>query len=52
MGFQTNQAQFVPQVQPLVLVNLQEYNLKTTLPEKKEYLGNLIYDFIEQRYSE
>lgn len=35
---------------PLVIVNLQELNAKASHPEKREYLGNLIYDFIEQKY--
>eukprot|EP00347_Sterkiella_histriomuscorum_P023838 403333212 len=44
------QQQQIPAIIPLVLVNMQEYMTKATLAEQKEYLGNLIYEFVEQRY--
>ncbi|CDW73136.1 UNKNOWN [Stylonychia lemnae] len=46
----TQMQQQIPIPQALVLFNLNEYQSKTTLAEQKEYIGNLIYDFIEQRY--
>ena len=47
------QQPIVPQTPvPLLLVNLEQLNSKESPIEKKHYLGELFYDFIEQKYPE